>query len=130
MSQSDREILRQLSFNQAQLAKIMGTSRQAVNIGIKKEADYITAIVVQMVYRAFVLSNDPRKSVAEQILQDRFSVEIDSNFSTTDLLGIDVDQEKTELILNNKSLRDSLRDKISQVINNYCDNFKNFFDTQ
>ncbi|MFA7216848.1 MAG: hypothetical protein WC095_02615 [Candidatus Paceibacterota bacterium] len=130
MSQSDREILRQLSLSQANLARIIGTSRQAVNAGIKKETDYITSSVVLMIHKVFVLDDDPRKSVAEQILRDLFSVNVESNFLVTDLLGINLDTEKIQLILNNKALRDSLRDKISQVINNYCDNFKNFFDTQ
>ncbi len=74
MSILDHEIMRRLSFNQAELARILRITRQAVSIGIKKEESYLSSNNLLRIYDTFIIYGDRRAQIVEEILKKQFGV--------------------------------------------------------
>lgn len=127
MGQLDKEILKQLSINQAELARLIGTSRQAVNAGIKKDDQYLDANRLQMIHEAFVGRGDFRQSITAKILQEKFGVVTDNTAGVSDVLGLKLDKKLVSLIVSNQSLREYLKDAVSGLIETKVQEFKALF---
>lgn len=74
MSILDYEIMRQLSFNQAELARTLRITRQAVSIGIKKEELYLSRDNLLRIYDTFIVCGDRRAQIVEEIFKKQFGV--------------------------------------------------------
>lgn len=127
MSIVDQETLKELSLNQADMGRILGRSRQAVNVGIRGDENYLHAAEIQKVHHYFVSSGDFRQNITTKILLDRFGVETDYSAGALDVLGINLNEDRVRLILRNRSLRDYLRKVVSEIVESKCREFESIF---
>lgn len=74
MSVLDHEIMRRLSFNQAELARTLRITRQAVSIGIKKEKPYLNSVNLLRIYDFFTAYGDRRAQIVAEILTSQFGI--------------------------------------------------------
>lgn len=79
MSQQDREILRRLSLNQAELARHLRTSRQAVNAGIQQIERFLDANRLMRVHEAFHAARDPRAKLTAEMLKVEHGIDVESD---------------------------------------------------
>ena len=74
MANIDLDILNSLCLSQSEFARIIGVSRQAVNIGIRrKEGSYINKVYLLLVHDSFKRSGDPRLTFVLNILEEKFN---------------------------------------------------------
>lgn len=77
MSALDREVLKQLSLLQSELARYLRSTRQAVNAGIQQEDDYLDSNRLLRLYDAFRASGDRRVVMVAHMLKERYGLEAD-----------------------------------------------------
>ena len=78
MSIWDRDLLSQLSLSQAELARALRTSRQAVNAGIKQDSRFLDANRLLRLQQEFRKAHDDRATIAETLLSEHYGVTIDN----------------------------------------------------
>ena len=83
MSSLDREILKQLSLTQSDLARHLRMSRQAINAGLKQEGDYLDSGRMLRLYDSLRVGGDRRSTAVARILKDRFGFMADSCMTTS-----------------------------------------------
>ncbi len=70
MSKLDHEVLTKLSLSQAELARTIRTSRQAVNVGIRQEETYLNSNRLLRLHDAFHAAGDRRATMTAAMLKD------------------------------------------------------------
>ncbi len=87
MSTIDREILRQLSILQSELARYLGTSRQAVCAGIKQGKDYLDSRRLLQLYDALHANGDRRATLVANRLKNIYGLEANPPTLTSTMHG-------------------------------------------
>ncbi len=125
MCVSDRNLLEELGLSQADLARAIETSRQAVNVGIQREEVYLNVHRLLMLHDTLARKQDRRATLVANILDRDHGVT--ATPITLDILGLELEPRLFRLISTNQSLRDYLRKIVSELIQTECDKFEGLF---
>ncbi len=77
MSVSDQEFLKKLGINQAELGRLVRTSRQAVNIGVNKEETYLNINRLLLLHDALFAKGDRRSLAVKELIETAYGIKVD-----------------------------------------------------
>lgn len=77
MSVSDQEFLKKLGINQAELGRLVRTSRQAVNIAVNKEETYFNNNRLLLLHNALFAKGDRRSLAVKELIETAYGIKVD-----------------------------------------------------
>lgn len=118
MAVSDKELMQNLGLSQSDVARLLKTSRQTVNAGIKREDLFLNSIRLLLLYKGLRAESDIRGDVVAEILS-KHGFDLESG--AYDILDLQISDKHIHLISNNSSLKEYLRQIISDLIKTECE---------